>query len=125
VKTSELEGAQLALWVARALNLQPIPGQPQGFFYWTDQDGNPASGQFAPQEDWAQGGPIIERERIVISPCSAGWRAVTDAYLDDLAGDIVRTGKSCMEDGPTPLIAAMRAYVASVYGWTVPDEVTA
>jgi hypothetical protein len=58
--------------------------------------------------DWSQGGPIIERERINVdpSPDSAEWYS----YYDN-------NGKWCT--GPTPLIAAMRCYVASKLG----DEV--
>ena len=66
---------------------------------------------FKPSTNWAQGGPIIERERLLIQPeigkegCGNAWNAVamrdTEAY------------------GPTPLIAAMRCYVASKLG----DEV--
>lgn len=62
--------------------------------------------------DWAQGGPIIEQERLLIQPeigkegMGNAWYAVsmkdTDSY------------------GPTPLIAAMRCYVASKLG----DDVT-
>lgn len=58
--------------------------------------------------DWAQGGPIIEREGIWLQPeigkegSGNAWYAVsmhdTDSY------------------GPTPLIAAMRCYVASKLG---------
>jgi hypothetical protein len=67
--------------------------------------------------DWAQGGPIIEREGI--------WTRTTDEGEDD---------PSCLwraelpyravEVGPTQLIAAMRCYVASELGdeVDVPDE---
>jgi hypothetical protein len=56
--------------------------------------------------DWAQGGPIIERERIEIrGDGNDGWLA------DDYIHGIV--------EGQTPLIAAMRCYVASKMG----DEV--
>lgn len=59
--------------------------------------------------DWAQGGPIIERERIQLEPAFDKWRAVLD-WLDEPYGEGF---------GPTPLIAAMRCYVASKLG----DEV--
>jgi hypothetical protein len=51
--------------------------------------------------DWAQGGPIIEQEGIDIYQ-SGVWVAEMD-------------GKHTTE-GPTPLIAAMRCYVASKLG---------
>lgn len=56
---------------------------------------------------WAQGGPIIEREGMRLCVGSDGtW----DAELCEF--DI-------LEQGPTPLIAAMRCYVASKLGDTV------
>ena len=69
---------------------------------------------FTPATDWSQGGPIIEREEITISHWSRTrlikfWRAgLTD-----------ENGKCYWQDGPTMLIAAMRAYVAFKLG----DEV--
>ncbi len=67
---------------------------------------------FMPSTKWAQGGPLIEREGITIqqSPERDCWMAHKDgpAY-----------------EGPTPLIAAMRCYVASKLGdeIEVPDDV--
>lgn len=63
--------------------------------------------------DWSQGGPIIEREGIEVSPeieCIRWYGSVNGFFLD----------------GPTPLIAAMRCYVASKLGDTVeiPKELT-
>ena len=64
-----------------------------------------------PSTDWSQGGPIIERECMDIL-CLAGgddgWQA--DKYLPT---------EKVEGYGPTPLIAAMRCYVASKLG----DEV--
>lgn len=67
--------------------------------------------------NWAQGGPIIEREKIRVSPnmgktWSAQIRHETDHPL--VAHKVLDgwTNKS----GPTPLIAAMRCYVASKMG---------
>ena len=55
--------------------------------------------------DWAHGGPIIEREKMGVFPTHGGWAAG-------------------LQSGPTPLIAAMRCYVASVLGdeVDVPEE---
>jgi len=68
--------------------------------------------------DWAQGGPIIERERILIQPeigkegCGNAWNAISMQDTEDY--------------GPTPLIAAMRCYVSSKLGDEVeiPKEIT-
>lgn len=71
--------------------------------------------------DWSQGGPIIEREEIGIkrnAPCSAGreWEASPSITAKGAGG---RYGY-----GPTPLIAAMRCYVASKLGdeIEIPEE---
>mgnify|MGYP003661819397 CR=1 FL=1 len=60
--------------------------------------------------DWAQGGPIIEKEGIDVLKDGAGWTALKTATAHH--------GHIRMH-GPTPLIAAMRCYVASKLG----DEV--
>lgn len=59
--------------------------------------------------DWYQGGPIIEREKIFCKPTiNKGWRS----YQRDPVGN----GICHSAYGPTPLIAAMRCYVASKRG---------
>lgn len=68
---------------------------------------------YAPSTNWAQGGPIIARERISVVDSRAEpgeWAATVPTYS--------------LEYGPTPLIAAMRCYVASKLGneVEVPDE---
>lgn len=69
-----------------------------------------AWGYFSPSTNWTHGGPIIEREKIDLKclPTKQG-------------GFIWRT--ACA-DGPTPLIAAMRCYVASKLGddIEIPEE---
>jgi hypothetical protein len=72
---------------------------------------------FHPSTDWAQGGPIIEREEISVNWANGQWQAHTVNEQDEYEQ---------IEYGPTPLIAAMRCYVASKLGDTVdvPDELT-
>jgi hypothetical protein len=75
---------------------------------------------FSWSTDWKCGGPIIERERIALVHVSK-----PDLY--DEFGDRpawpetwqARIGARALERGHTPLIAAMRAYVASKFGATV------
>ena len=97
MKTSELTGYALDWAVA---NCEGIVWE-QG-----DLDAGEYGPGFAPATDWEHGGPIIEREGIALIP---GWTAE-------------RPGFSA--DGPTPLIAAMRCYVASKLGDDVeiPEE---
>lgn len=64
-----------------------------------------------PSTDWAQGGPIIERERIdVYFQHDLQWCAAN------------QTGFDCV--GKSPLIATMRCYVASKLGdeAEIPEE---
>jgi len=72
-------------------------------------------------QSWGQGGPIIEREKITIRPHAetGGWTASLLTIRDDVLTTI-------FEEGPTPLIAAMRCYVASQLGdeVEVPDSLT-
>ena len=63
-----------------------------------------------PSTNWAQGGPIIEREKITLEWTGENWCAY------------IRHDEE--EFGTTPLIAAMRCYVASKLGdeIEVPEE---
>jgi hypothetical protein len=70
-----------------------------------------------PSTNWAQGGPIIEREKIaILSP-------MTGEFWDARDGKRLETPFVYWR-GPTPLIAAMRCYVASKLGEEVdvPEE---
>lgn len=71
--------------------------------------------------DWSQGGPIIEWERIElhVPPWLNAKLWAWSAGKKDHNNATVATG-----NGPTPLIAAMRCYVASKLGDEVeiPDE---
>ena len=103
IKTAELTGAALDWAVAKC----------EGVEVEYINDGitrcllrlTPFTGRYAPSTGWAQGGPIIEREVICILPhASGGW-------LAKVHGVATRH-----EEGQTPLIAAMRCYVASKLG---------
>ena len=69
--------------------------------------------------DWAQGGPIIEREGIdICTDTYGGWVATLITDWED--------GTFVQSEGDTCLIAAMRCYVASQLGDEVeiPEELT-
>jgi hypothetical protein len=68
-------------------------------------------------QSWAQGGPIIEREIDVLERYRLN--------INTIAWDATAQGDDqCTATGPTPLIAAMRCYVASKLGdeVDVPEE---
>ena len=90
MKTSELTGAALDWAVAKCEGLR--------FKEW-ETWGNYST-------DWAQGGPIIERECIDLQ--------YQGGDVDVWAADIF--GADCSVYGDTSLIAAMRCYVTSKLG---------
>ena len=98
MKTSELTGAALDWAVHVALH-----GACEGY------------AEYEYSTDWSQGGPIIEREKLdlewrSISGCRAKYEWLDEPFYEGI--------------GPTPLIAAMRCYVASKLGddVDVPEE---
>ena len=114
MKTGALTGAALDWAVAKCEGLLCFGWSIHGYFTVHDSEGRNRC--FEPSANWAQGGPIIEREEIGVrrnAPCSKGqeWEAMP-SITSKGAG-----GRWCY--GPTPLIAAMRCYVASRLG----DEV--
>lgn len=78
---------------------------------------------FQPSCSWVDGGPIIERHNITLldpNYCNSGqWEAYMGAFPDVRDDRVV--GMVAAGAGPTPLIAAMRAYVASRFADHVPD----
>lgn len=82
---------------------------------------------YAPSTDWSQGGPIVEREGIELSPIEIDSENGNITFSKSRWG--ARTPYMLLYDedfiqGPTPLIAAMRCYVASKLGNEVeiPEE---
>ena len=73
-------------------------------------DAEQAGDWWEPSTNWAQGGPIIEREKISIEWTGEDWMTY------------IRHDEECF--GPTPLIAAMRCFVASKMGDNIdiPEE---
>lgn len=72
-------------------------------------------GMFQPSTDWQHGGYVIQRYKVGIAPHEEEWYA--DMEL------LTRKDGSAAEYayGPTPLIAAARCIVRSVYGDRVPE----
>ena len=113
MKTSELTGAALDWAVAKcegatdfwfdtvATHWVKLHGEERALRYGWAQS-------YLPSTDWAQGGPIIEREKLATNFSAKRGCWFAENFLE-----------TYVESGPTPLIAAMRCYVASKLG----DEV--
>jgi len=126
MKTAELTGALPDYWVARAEGDRAKIKDSICWRFESDQEHGDGCGFFSfdPSTDWAHGGPIIERERIELTCVILNSGLVWEAWSDRTPYDLIDEPESlCDQSGPTPLIAAMRAYVASKFGDTVPDEV--
>jgi hypothetical protein len=93
---------------------------------------------WSPTTNWAQGGPIKEREKIATRFSDGTWYAMLSSDLGD--GERApwtkftfngvpfptTTSRLCRFEGSSELIAAMRCYVASKLGQEaeVPDDLT-
>jgi len=108
MKTSELIGTQLDWAVAKCEGWSA-----EGL---TDIANGNVFPEHAFSSNWAQGGPIIERESISVLDANGCWAARYSYY------DNSQVSRDYF--GPTPLIAAMRCYVASKLGdeVDVPEE---
>jgi hypothetical protein len=117
MRVAELEGETLDLWVARAMGYasrEDVPSSLTG--EWSDGSGT--QNDWQPSDDWAQGGPIIEREKIIIKPYKDGAWGADYGFDPEAKGGHFYYGS---HEGTTPLIAAMRAYVCSKFGDEVED----
>lgn len=145
MKVSELTGAMLDYWVGQACGFGRAcritdHGRLEDehcFFFTGVRDENDhlvhrSGDAWRPSTSWAQAGPIIAREGISISPPEspvhrhggphAGWG---DRGL--WSSTIFRRGphrRTVAFHESDPLVAAMRAFVASRFGAEVTDEVT-
>jgi len=104
IKVSEATNLQINWLVAKCKGIKLT----NGFYNRLLVDGRMSMGQsslaaYNPTTDWAQGGPILEREGITLSDASdTMWSAGYKGTLNHF--------------GPTPLIAAMRCMVSSKLG---------
>jgi hypothetical protein len=112
MKTSELSGPALD-WAVAKLEGDLVPTGGVMIQTWPYYATN-----------WAHGGPVIEREKISVAldEGETEWEAVTEAALGSMFGTGLR-GEH-WQQGPTPLIAAMRCFVESKLGneIDIPEE---
>jgi hypothetical protein len=116
MKTSELTGAALDWAVATCLGHKKYINYGAYIRVPYSNDSSHTI-SFCPTTDWGLGGPIIEREGITVSRTDQKsykgqmpWVAYLIEHLfeDEYEHEY--------QHGPTPLIAAMRCYVASKLG---------
>lgn len=107
IKVSELTGSALDWAVAKCEGYFETHGSPSNEVLYLSQH------SFSPSTDWAQGGPIIERGRMYVYP-----------YYNAPPGQWCAECGAEFTFGPTPLVAAMRCYVAAKLGdeIEVPEE---
>lgn len=118
IKTAEATPLQIDWLVAKIEGATP---QQWAWYveYNEHRDEDQKSRCYAYSTNWAQGGPIIEREKIAIeilsfdNQWSAHYKHPAFTHPNRMRG-------------PTPLIAAMRCFVASKLGdeVEVPEELT-
>lgn len=113
VKTAELTGAALDWAVAKCEGRREpevVNNFAVAWYTWSNTHYS---------TNWALGGPIIERELINVIYMQGSQHWMSTLFQPTLD----TTPRS---EGPTPLIAAMRCYVASKLGDTVeiPKELT-
>ena len=123
IKTEDLTGSALDWAVLEALKptlkdpsqayigtFGPLFGKGYRYPAWRSR-------KYSPSTSWQEGGPIIEREKIAVLPdeYSFGWVA-HKCHFDGQEEELFK--------GLTPLIAAMRCYVASKLGdiIDIPEE---
>lgn len=125
-KVSELEGALLDAAVAKAAGMILVFENSDRL----DPTVNELDGRYCkPSTDWRIGGRIIESERIACyfeqfpaqreRPWVAGFNLEVEEGHDwggETGSDSSTISLDYASTGPTPLIAAMRAYVASKFG---------
>jgi hypothetical protein len=126
MKTSELTGAALDWAVAKCEG----PNSAAACYY--DEAGLPMRldeaqhMEWQPSTNWAQGGPIIEREGIDVHRVNAEmWSAKLWVNNSGMTKNPAQWFKHNIQtDGPTPLIAAMRCYCCAKLGdeIDIPEE---
>ena len=117
IAVNYLDGADLALWVARAMGHREA-------FRWQDHAGKtvvymrPTDQQpFMPHEDWKDGGPLIDQFGIDLTPADR----CREEYPRNYAYQAQAWSPYVCQQGHTALVAICRCVVHHVFGKEVPD----
>lgn len=113
MEVAKLRGQLLDYWVGRANGSDPhvLPGSDNKRLVVNDVNAQYGFRYYEPSKDWSIAGPIIEKERISIVWAGKWWNAVKAEG---------RKYEASSEE--SPLIAAMRCFVLSRFGETLPDQ---
>lgn len=119
MKTSELTGAALD-WAVTIIEMRRMIAEGIYVKAWVQANILGGTHRDPYSDDWVWGGPIIEREKIAVTCSPVEWMA----YSASGEHEGLPAGQRAFrwvgkQVGPTPLVAAMRCYVASKLG----DEV--
>lgn len=124
IKTSELIGPALDYAVAKCEGIQTLYetrlSDDVKKLYVADASGTYRTSEyFEPSTNWAQSGPFIEREEIDLN-CYESPKTGIGWWSAEI------TGTNARAKAISPLIAAMRCYIASKLGDTVeiPNELS-
>ena len=117
MKVAELYGVDLAYWVATVENLSPIIRDAGCLTREETLGSMPVYNKldlvgytYAPHNNWLQGGALIEKYTIALYP-----------YLDGLGWYAhAHNGRGTRMEGVSPLVAATRSVIATVYGKELP-----
>lgn len=107
MKVSELQGAALDWAVAKCEGGEFFVSG--GKIFIPDWEGIDDPYHYRPSVSYEDGGPIIEREGMHVDCLRQGEKPIWEAWP-------YATGTKHIQQGPSPLIAAMRCYVASQLG---------
>lgn len=115
MKVSELTGAELDFYVAKAEGLNTIIDDYGECRIWI----SPCYRHYSPSTDWSQGGQILEQEGISVEQTDknpAQWMAIKPHATSNFREDYwYGYGASYLE-------AAMRCFVASKFGEEVEEK---
>lgn len=129
INTSELEGAALDWAVAQSVGNKNVYILDGGVVYdeFIEQHGDYFPADYSPSTDWSQLGPLLEQTHCYpnryMDECSDVVESRRFFVVTEIV-DTVSVSTNILAEGPTPLIAACRAIVASKLGDTVdvPEE---
>jgi hypothetical protein len=123
VRVWEFQGAELDLLVAQAAGMQAARIVDGVCMIARSQTAESSAGaslvHFRPSASWTDAGPIVEQHKISVwrYPNLDSWHAGTE--FDFVRSEGLQVRNYCQ--GPTPLVAAMRCFVASKL-WTDAQE---